>query len=385
MADETTVTKNLWTEHLGKGFAAKQADYAIRASEDVNGISLTLTIDSESDTVTHIGGKGISGSAQLPTPQADDVILAGTATGNKVWQPLAKDTFGSLTDDEGDEIQDEEGNSIGDKNSVELWTGFAGKGFGARRAYEDQDGNNIVATYVKKAELNEPDEAPESDIDHMFSPYGSVEIGGRSYRTITIGNQEWLADNLDYTFECDGEPLPINPEEPQTTPAAWYYNRESDYGIDGTYKCGLLYNWYAAHYLKEHEDTLLPAGWQVASDVQWETLLRYLVDPISTATYPCSAGMKVADGSIADNWPDGWNGTNEYNFNIVPGGQLHYGTFNGLGSTVNEWAIDRVNDLVRMISFTKASDNVSYIGPSSETADEFRKNGYYVRLVKPLA
>lgn len=60
MAAETTVTKNLWTEHLGKGFAAKQADYAIRASEDVNGTSLTLTIDSESDTVTHIGGKNIS-------------------------------------------------------------------------------------------------------------------------------------------------------------------------------------------------------------------------------------------------------------------------------------------------------------------------------------
>ena len=321
-------------------------------------------------------------------PSANNVLLLGDATGGKTWTALENDVFGTQLLDENDQpILDETTREpIYDAYSTgQLWTGFAGKGFGAIRAYADQDGHNIVATYVKKAELNEPDEAPESDIDHMFSPYGLVEIGGRSYRTITIGNQEWLADNLDYTFECDGEPLPINPEEPQTTPAAWYYNRESDYGIDGTYKCGLLYNWYAAHYLKEHEDTLLPAGWQVASDVQWETLLRYIVDPISTATYPCSAGMKAADGSIADNWPDGWNGTNEYNFNIVPGGQLHYGTFSGLGSTVNEWAINRVNDLVRMISFTKASDNVSYIGPSSETADEFRKNGYYVRLVKPLA
>ena len=52
--------KNLWKSFGGKGFSAEYADYAIRASDDVNGTSLTLTIDSESDTVTHIGEKNIS-------------------------------------------------------------------------------------------------------------------------------------------------------------------------------------------------------------------------------------------------------------------------------------------------------------------------------------
>ena len=82
MAEETTVTKNLWTEHLGKGFAAKQADYAIRASEDVNGTSLTLTIDSESDTVTHIGGKNIS--AKNAETDINGNSLELTISGNTV-------------------------------------------------------------------------------------------------------------------------------------------------------------------------------------------------------------------------------------------------------------------------------------------------------------
>jgi hypothetical protein len=146
IGDENAET--LWVTRNGIEFKAK------RAEADINGNSLALTIDSESDTVTHIGGKGISGLAPLPTPQDDDVILAGTATGNKVWQPLAKDTFGSITDDEGDDIQDEEGNSIGDENSVELWTSFNGTGFGAERAVADADGNNIAETYAKKGEAS---------------------------------------------------------------------------------------------------------------------------------------------------------------------------------------------------------------------------------------
>ena len=199
MADETTVTKNLWTEHLGKGFAAKQADYAIRASEDVNGISLTLTIDSESDTVTHIGGKGISGSAQLPTPQADDVILAGTATGNKVWQPLTKDTFGSITDDnDGDDIQDEEGNSIGDENSVELWTSFNGTGFGAERAVADVDGNPLNLTISN---------------DQVIAIGGKSIGGGTVVDAYTKAETDVLlsdkADKSDLADKADKSELPI--------------------------------------------------------------------------------------------------------------------------------------------------------------------------------
>lgn len=51
-------TKNLWTQYNGKGFSAKHAEYAERASTDVMGHDLTLTM--ANNQVTAIGGKLIS-------------------------------------------------------------------------------------------------------------------------------------------------------------------------------------------------------------------------------------------------------------------------------------------------------------------------------------
>lgn len=82
----------------------------------------------------------------LPTPSVDNSLLLGQSDGSKTWTALERDTFGSITDDDGDDIQDEEGNSIGDENSVELWTSFNGIGFGAERAVADADGNPLNLT-----------------------------------------------------------------------------------------------------------------------------------------------------------------------------------------------------------------------------------------------
>ena len=57
MAD---MKKDLWTDYNGKGFSAEYSHYSERARADVNDNDITLTIDSESDTVTRIGGKKIS-------------------------------------------------------------------------------------------------------------------------------------------------------------------------------------------------------------------------------------------------------------------------------------------------------------------------------------
>ena len=55
-------------------------------------------------------------------------------------------------------------------------------------------------------------------------PTGSV-IGGRWYRTVTIGGKEWLAENLDYTFDGLTIGLSKNTDE---YPAANYYNQNEE-------------------------------------------------------------------------------------------------------------------------------------------------------------
>jgi uncharacterized protein (TIGR02145 family) len=158
---------------------------------------------------------------------------------------------------------------------------------------------------------------------------GKVTIGGRDYKTVKIGNQEWLAENLDFKFSgCN-----IGGSGTPSTPNAWYYNNdEATYGIDGTRKCGLLYNWYACKLLNDNRATLCP-GWHVPTDDEW-TALANAVGGTSTA----GTKLKALNGSAGDNWPTSWNGTDDYGFGVLPAG-LYTGSFYGVGSDAYFWTL----------------------------------------------
>lgn len=177
-------------------------------------------------------------------------------------------------------------------------------------------------------------EAPESDIDELFDPAGTVRIGGRLYKTIIMDNQEWLAENLDYKFEYNGAPLPVGGSGTPSTPAAWYYsNNEESYGIDGTYKCGLLYNGYAVDYLEANKATLLPAGWHVPSKSEWETMQEHIGGSSVGGTK-----LKAIPGSLDGNWPsERWGGTDVYEFTAYPGGEMWKGDFHHIDTDTQFW------------------------------------------------
>ena len=162
---------------------------------------------------------------------------------------------------------------------------------------------------------------------------GEVTIGGRKYKTTKIGNQEWLAENLDYKFDVNGSQIPIGVNGSPTTPAAWYYdNNEASYGIDGTYKCGLLYNWYAAKYLDDNKATLLPNGWHVPTTTELDTLA-------TTLGGASIAGLllKALDNSVTSNWPNVWNGTDYRGFNALPSGYYKNELFYSIGTYAGFW------------------------------------------------
>ena len=152
------------------------------------------------------------------------------------------------------------------------------------------------------------------EIDGM-SLVGHVTIGGRTYKTVKIGTQEWMAENLDYKFQVNGITIPIGASGIPSNPAAWYFNNnETDYGIDGTYKCGLLYNQYAAKYLDDNKTTLLPDGWHVPTNSEYESLI---------VNVGSNSGMKLKslDNSVMSGFPNDWNGTDDYAYNGLPCGR----------------------------------------------------------------
>ena len=103
-----TEQKDLWSEYNGKGFASKYSEYAERSAADEDGNSLTLTIDSESDTVTNIGGKNIS--AKNAETDINGNSLELTISGDTVTAIGGKSVGGGseLTDGDGIDITDGE-------------------------------------------------------------------------------------------------------------------------------------------------------------------------------------------------------------------------------------------------------------------------------------
>lgn len=200
-----------------------------------------------------------------------------------------------------------------------------------------------------------------------FVPNKTALIGGREYRTVQIGEQIWLAENLDYQFSgCE-----IGAEGSPNTPAAWYYNdNEPDYGIDGTYKCGLLYNWHAVKALNDNRETLCP-GWHVPTNYEWTALVN-TIGGTSTA----GTKLKALNNSVISGWPSGWNGADNYGFAALPTGGRASNSFANLGSAANFWTV------------TEATANAAYrrridTGASINT-DGFDKTNFAfsVRLVK---
>jgi uncharacterized protein (TIGR02145 family) len=143
----------------------------------------------------------------------------------------------------------------------------------------------------------------------LFNPnltYGSVtDIDGNVYRTITIGTQTWMAENLKTTKYNGGENIDY----------LWYNNDET------TYKAayGALYSGYAVK-----SGSLCPVGWHIPTDSEWTTLTSYL------------GGDSVSGGKLKEAGTTHWaspntGATNESGFTALPGGMIDRSDFYGLG------------------------------------------------------
>ncbi len=159
--------------------------------------------------------------------------------------------------------------------------------------------------------------------------------------TVKIGNQEWMAENLDVSVFRNGDTIfeAKTSEEwkragIECLPAWCYYNNDSENGK----KYGKLYNWYAVN----DPRGLAPEGWHIPSDNEWTQLVQYLGGVKE-------AGIKMK--SIYD-WLDDDNGTNESGFSGLPGGfRYYYGCFFSVGSNGFWWSSSEENTFNAWYSF----------------------------------
>ena len=206
--------------------------------------------------------------------------------------------------------------------------------------------------------------------DYSGSGFGTVTfvdntttIGGRVYRTVTIGGVTWTAENLDYKFSGCG----IGGSGTPSTPNAWYYNNDEGlYGIDGTRKCGLLYNWHAVKLLNDNRSDLIQ-GWHVPTNDEW-TALANAVGGTSVA------GTKLKAANV--DWATSWGGTDDYGFEVLPTGGRADGDFYWLGSLCRFWTSSQDSSLVAICC---SFDSTASMSQSSANKTNY---AYSVRLVK---
>ncbi len=197
------------------------------------------------------------------------------------------------------------------------------------------------------------------------APSPVTDIDGNVYQTVTIGTQTWMAANLKVTHYRNGDAIPN-----VTDNSAWlardsgaYCNYNNDTTLGNTY--GRIYNWLAV----DDSRGLAPAGWHVASDGEWQTLITYLGGDVV-------AGDKLKEaGTVHWNSPN--SGNNLSGFSGLPGGSRQYnGDFSDLGvygvfMSSTETAVDFV--------WVRALYNAT---PYVQTAGAYKPYGFSVRCVK---
>jgi uncharacterized protein (TIGR02145 family) len=175
----------------------------------------------------------------------------------------------------------------------------------------------------------------------IFNPnltYGTLtDIEGNVYKTITIGTQTWMAENLKTTKLNNGTALLILADNfAELVPCySWFINDEA--AFKNLY--GALYNFFAVNTGK-----LCPTGWHVPTNEQWETLVLTL-DP--GAEYNGSAFSQIAGGKLKEASSRHWyipntGATNESGFTALPGGSYNadFGGASHLGYFWSSTAID---------------------------------------------
>jgi len=167
---------------------------------------------------------------------------------------------------------------------------------------------------------------------------------GTVYKTVQIGDQVWMAENLRATKYSNGDPIPNVTSDSQwgDLSSGAYCAYDNDESNAETY--GYLYNWYAVN----DSRGLAPEGWHVPTDAEWTELEEYLIangynyDGSTTGdkigkSFASTSGWKTSSetGDIGNDQQS----NNTTGFSALPGGYRGgNGTFGNLTGNAVFWS-----------------------------------------------
>jgi uncharacterized protein (TIGR02145 family) len=210
-----------------------------------------------------------------------------------------------------------------------------------------------------------------------------IDADNNIYKTVKIGNQVWMAENLRTTKYRNGtsiSKITSNTSWEALTTGAWCnYNNKDVYGTS----FGHLYNWYAISNI----NNIAPFGWHVPTDEDWTTLENFLIANGGNWDGTLT-GDKIAKSIASFNYWDSSTTTgaigndpasnNITGFSAYPGGyRLFNGSFIGLGGNCQWWTSTESSSTHAWCRYLGLDAGIG-LGRGSY----YKNGGFYVRCVK---
>jgi uncharacterized protein (TIGR02145 family) len=205
-----------------------------------------------------------------------------------------------------------------------------------------------------------------------------TDIDGNVYRTVTIGAQVWMAENLKAIHYRNGDDIP-NVTNGTTwsglsTGAYCEYNND----VNNVAVYGRLYNWYA---VSDSRD-IAPTGWHVPSDAEWKQLEMYLgmsqAQADSSGSRGTTEGGQMKEVGITHWLGPNTGATNESGLSALPSGYRYSnGTCGGLGSYAVFWSTTEYLTICAWVRDLIYDDSVVH-----RDIFDLKQSGFSVRCVK---
>jgi uncharacterized protein (TIGR02145 family) len=203
-----------------------------------------------------------------------------------------------------------------------------------------------------------------------------VDIDGNVYKTVAIGNQDWMKENLKVTRYRNGEQIPNitdNGEWISVTEGAFCWINNDTTNRNNRF--GGLYNWFAAVDSRK----ICPIGWHVPTDAEWQVMERYLgmtfAEAEETILRGADQGLQLKD---TVGWIKNGTGSNSSDFSAIPAGlrDAKTGDFFNAGIDGCWWTSTQEDENNAWLR------NMYYYFKSIYRISDSKKYGFSVRCVR---
>jgi len=155
--------------------------------------------------------------------------------------------------------------------------------------------------------------------------YGTLDYVGQTYKTVQIGSQVWMAENLNYAGSDGSVGVCYNGQASNCNTYGRLYTWSEVMGFGSN--CNIS---PCASQVQAKHQGICPVGWHVPSNAEWTTLTNFVGSNAGTKL-KSQTGWNTGSGYIS--------GTDEFGFSALPGGYRGTdGRFGDVGGWGGWWS-----------------------------------------------